>query len=110
MLKVEVRCFRRDQAAYPRLMHWLACIRSRPVYAHAVGPLARAIQRRRTCAKRSLHMQRLSCSDDSHGDLRNGPSSDDGEAIIAGGVRVGVLVAVVGAAVLFMHNERLAHV
>eukprot|EP00969_Alexandrium_andersonii_P276336 12213891-Alexandrium_andersonii.AAC.1 len=41
---------------------------------------------------------------------RNGPSNYDGEAIIAGGVRARVSVAVVGTTGLCMCSERLAHV
>eukprot|EP00969_Alexandrium_andersonii_P309912 13696318-Alexandrium_andersonii.AAC.1 len=38
------------------------------------------------------------CSDESHGYPRNDPSNNDGEAIIAGGVRARVCTAVVGTA------------
>eukprot|EP00969_Alexandrium_andersonii_P176470 7803491-Alexandrium_andersonii.AAC.1 len=50
------------------------------------------------------------CPDDGHGDPCNDPGKHDGEAIIAGGVRARVPVAVVGISGLCICSESLAHV
>eukprot|EP00969_Alexandrium_andersonii_P193239 8535063-Alexandrium_andersonii.AAC.1 len=50
------------------------------------------------------------CPDAGHGDPRNDPSSYDGEAIMAGGVRARAPVGVVGTAGLRTRSQRLVHV